>query len=526
MSEELENSLQQAVETYLNDRLRAINEQVSRLQNEVGEALTRLRENAGSQSLEGTALSAAIFAHLQSARGQRLTGATTPTAQASDAGAIRRAVEAIQQQQSQTDILKALLTGAVQFAERAALFVIKNEQAIGWRSCRAGDAENLEMIGGVSLPMTSQTTVTQAATSGVTQSAEGPSSENQLLIDQLGGHPQIITAIPLSARGKVVAVLYADAARAGAINSDALEILARMGAMTVSLPTNQRAAQVPVEQREVPHQAEASSEATQREVAEAPPTYASEMSPVTERGIQAEAPPTYTPEMSPVTERGFQAELPPTYVPDVSSVTAETERGIQAEAPPTYMPEVELQPETVSAEAVTESIPEHVSETETPPVETAPMAAPEPPAPEVTQETSPLPATQHVTPPPTPSRFISDYVTPLGSTRRGISEPELPIEVGEEERRLHNDARRFARLLVSEIKLYNEPKVKEGRTNNDLYDRLREDIDRSRQMYDKRVAAPVAARHDYFHQELVNTLAEGDPNKLGSNYPGSATVSA
>jgi hypothetical protein len=102
----------------------------------------------------------------------------------------------------------------------------------------------------------------------------------------------------------------------------------------------------------------------------------------------------------------------------------------------------------------------------------------------------------------------------------------LPVEVsGDEERRLHNDARRFARLLISEIKLYNEQKVAEGRSEHDLYDRLREYIDRSREMYDKRVKAEVAARYDYFHGELVNTLAEGDVSKLGSNYPG-ATVNA
>jgi hypothetical protein len=87
---------------------------------------------------------------------------------------------------------------------------------------------------------------------------------------------------------------------------------------------------------------------------------------------------------------------------------------------------------------------------------------------------------------------------------------------------LHNDARRFARLLVSEIKLYNEQKVREGRTQGDIYERLREDIDRSRQMYDKRVAPPVAARYDYFYHELVSTLAEGDPSKLGSDYPDQA----
>lgn len=99
---------------------------------------------------------------------------------------------------------------------------------------------------------------------------------------------------------------------------------------------------------------------------------------------------------------------------------------------------------------------------------------------------------------------------------------DLPIEVGEDERRLHNDARRFARLLVSEIKLYNEQKVKEGRDSSDLYDRLKEAIDRSREMYDKRVQPPVAAKFDYFHYELVNTLAEGDDNKLGADYPGAA----
>jgi hypothetical protein len=99
---------------------------------------------------------------------------------------------------------------------------------------------------------------------------------------------------------------------------------------------------------------------------------------------------------------------------------------------------------------------------------------------------------------------------------------DLPIEVSEDERRLHNDARRFARLLVSEIKLYNEQKVKEGREGNDLYDRLREAIDRSREMYDKRVQPPVAAKFDYFHYELVSNLAEGDSNKLGSSYPGAS----
>jgi len=116
--------------------------------------------------------------------------------------------------------------------------------------------------------------------------------------------------------------------------------------------------------------------------------------------------------------------------------------------------------------------------------------------------------------------------SPTTARRRYGTDLELPVAVsGEEERRLHVDARRFARLLVSEIKLYNEQKVQEGRAQSDLYDRLREYIDRSRDMYDKRVKPEVAQSYDYFHHELVTTLAEGDAGKLGNAYPG-ATVSA
>jgi len=64
-------------------------------------------------------------------------------------------------------------------------------------------------------------------------------------------------------------------------------------------------------------------------------------------------------------------------------------------------------------------------------------------------------------------------------------------------------------------KLYNEEQVLEGRRNRDLYVRLKEDIDRSRQIYDERVHESVRGTTDYFHQELVRSLAGGDPRALG-----------
>jgi hypothetical protein len=71
-------------------------------------------------------------------------------------------------------------------------------------------------------------------------------------------------------------------------------------------------------------------------------------------------------------------------------------------------------------------------------------------------------------------------------------------------------ARRYARLLVSEIKLYNEGAVRVGRERRDLRTRLREEIDRARRLYEQRVGASVPDPESYFHQELVQTLAEGD----------------
>jgi hypothetical protein len=83
---------------------------------------------------------------------------------------------------------------------------------------------------------------------------------------------------------------------------------------------------------------------------------------------------------------------------------------------------------------------------------------------------------------------------------------------------MHRKAQRFARLLVDEIKLYNQAKVAEGRRNKDLYDRLKEDIDKSRGTFQKRYGSTAAASADYFYYELLRSLAEDDVSILGSNF--------
>jgi hypothetical protein len=100
------------------------------------------------------------------------------------------------------------------------------------------------------------------------------------------------------------------------------------------------------------------------------------------------------------------------------------------------------------------------------------------------------------------------------------SAPVASTQMSPEDSDTHRKAQRFARLLSDEIKLYNQVKVTEGRKNRDLYDRLKEDIDKSRMTYHKRYGNTVAASADYFNHELVRSLAEDDVSLMGPNFRG------
>ena len=135
----------------------------------------------------------------------------------------------------------------------------------------------------------------------------------------------------------------------------------------------------------------------------------------------------------------------------------------------------------------------------------------------VTAATPAAPAPAPAAPKASPRAFEStgedrpstQFVPPPNLQRGGAGGPAT------EETKKHDEARRFARLLVSEIKLYNEAKVEQGRKNNDLYERLKEDIDRSRQMYDERIGEDVRKNSNYFYDELVRVLADGNADILG-----------
>jgi len=442
VSEQLEESLRHEIGSYVERRLSEFKQEIAQLQNQLNESLKQILEREGETQWDGS-LAAAVAEHLRAAheRGIELAASESTRAQASsDMAIVKAAIDEIVGQQSQSEILKTLVNRASSFAPRVAFFVIKGEQALGWRARGFQGTVGDEAVQQITLPLLADTVVGEVAKSRSTWSGTPDShAEDHLLLNRLGEQaPQRIVAVPLVVRGRTVAVLYADSAGldSEAINLEALETLARVAGMAVELLSVSLAA--------------------------AARSQAEPAAPAEPLAETIEAAPTYTP------EREYE-ETPP----------AEP-------APSAAVEEEQISPEPVSLTSDSESI--------------AVVPASEP---------TPEPAA-----PPVPRRRYASH------------EAELPVEVhDDEERRQHNDARRFARLLVSEIKLYNEQRVAEGRSNGDLYERLREYIDRSREMYDKRVKTLVSAKYDYFHHELVRTLAEGDASKLGDAYPGT-TVSA
>jgi hypothetical protein len=491
-SEELEKGLRDEINSYLNLRLSALQEEITRLQSQVNEAFTRLLERSSDATQTDTSVAITISEHIRAAHERGLEEAAAESARtkaSSDIALLKAAIDDIDDQRSQSDILSTLVNSAASFAPRIAFFVIKNERAMGWRARGLEGTVGDDAVREISLPLSADTLLSDVVRSRATWSgAPGHNADDHLLTGKLGGEPpQRMVAVPLAVRGRAVAVLYADSAAlpSDAIKLEALETLVRVAKMAVELLSVTRPAPdtrpARIEQPAAQPSEEAAAPATDTtETEDAPP-------PPAVAEAEQQQPETHSARPSSVYDQWSSAPV----------------AGEQAPAPPeekAYDPDATLVHEVAPVQTDY-----YAGGSETPTAETTPVSS--------------FNAEQQQ-----PATSAPDFVAPLGGTTRrwGRGDEALPIEVPDDEKRLHNDARRFARLLVSEIKLYNEQKVQEGRTQGDIYERLREDIDRSRQMYDKRVAPPVAARYDYFHQELVNTLAEGDPGKLGNDYPGAS----
>jgi hypothetical protein len=314
-----------------------------------------------------------------------------------------------------SEVLTYLVNEVGQYVDRAAMFIVKGQSAIGWY---ARGAQPPEIIKSINVPLNADTVFRlvhnsrHALRGHITQS---PGTSQALA--RLGGEPQGILAVPLILRDKLAAILYCDSYQEEipANDADLIEILVSFAGKNIDLLSG------------------------------AP-------KPATSPGTTGSS-----------TDRAAALRAAGEEVRERAGVP-------RAAAPPPAPPPTEGEgTSTVMFSAQSFAA---MKQQAAAPARPAPAPAPRPAA----------PAARPVSP---------------------------------DDQKAHEDAKRFARLVVSEIKLYNESKVNEGRRHKDIYERLKEDIERGRQMYSDRVATHVRESTNYFYEELVRILAGGDAAALG-----------
>ncbi|HEY8233172.1 MAG TPA: hypothetical protein VIJ10_10960 [Vicinamibacteria bacterium] len=330
-----------------------------------------------------------------------------PAAGVADYSGLKAAIAAIEKGTNLSEVLTQLMAEVTRHVERAAMFIVKNNAAVGWH---ARGFDHPEAVKTLTIPLTADTVfrLAHGSRSGARGHVNHSPATAQAL-GRLGGTPQGILAVPLILRDKVAAILYCDTTQdeMPTATADLVELMVSFAGKVIDV-------------------------------------------------LSA--------------------------APKVPAVTGGTSPGVRAVPPP-----------VPAADGFgTGSM-------------RLPGALRPPPAPAPV----PAPAARPATSPPLRPAAFTPGPPPVAAPA-----PVRPSPAPEEQK-AHEDAKRFARLVVSEIKLYNEAKVTEGRKTRDIYERLKEDIERGRQMYTDRVPAPVRDASDYFQDELVRILAGGDAAALG-----------
>jgi hypothetical protein len=336
-----------------------------------------------------------------------------PPAPTADYSGLKASLAAVDKGANLSEVLTHLVTEVARHVERAAMFIVKSNAAVGWY---ARGFDHNDAVKAVSVPLTADTVfrLVQSSRQPVRgHTTHSPATAQAL--GRLGGDAQGFLGVPLILRDKVAAVLYCDTSQdeLPPAAADVVEILVAYAGKVIDLLS-------------------------------AAPRQAAAGAPGTSPGVRPPAP-------APSPADSFAPGLP------IGTGTIRPQP-----APP-------LRPPTIPPGRMPAPVPVMAP---------TPLPAPTPP------------------PPAPPSTPPSRAVAP-------------------EDQKAHDDAKRFARLVVSEIKLYNEAKVTEGRKTKDIYERLKEDIERGRQMYHDRVPPAVRDVSDYFRDELVRILAGGDPAALG-----------
>jgi hypothetical protein len=391
---------------------------------------------------------------------------------------LARAVGEIQLGSSQREILRALLDTSARYASRVALFVVKGSHATGWQA--RGFAYN-DAVKDFALDENAPAVVQAIGRSmggyavGGHVPASAPTADLDARFLQEFGTPASGEAciLPLILKDKVAALVYADGGTGaeGWFNNGALELLVLSASAWLEVNSLRKHAHKEPAHAENHAASSQGVPAAELPWPQAPPPHA---------GSAYHDPfavPAHDHAMAAVASAGEVSATVASVAGEVPAMAAETE---------------------VSTPELQYSV---VEETEPGLVELMPV------------ELMPIEPVLIEPVPPEP--------LPIGhaeSTSPAASEAPPDASISPEDQGIHRKAQRFARLLVDEIKLYNQANVAEGRKNKDLYDRLQEPIEKSRATYQKRYGNTVAASADYFQHEIIRSLAEDDLSIMGANF--------
>lgn len=452
-----------------------VRESIERMVGEIRSSIEDVRVvvdsqlKAALQSVQADVNSISFLPQIQKsvAELEESLAAQAPAAAAAPEGAgaarVKTAIQSIERGKSQVDVLNALLEQCLELGSRAALLILRGETFSGWKgvgfSAHGGNDEMIKRFNAAPglIPELDR----------VLRNEQVVEWDGANLATRLGvGNSVRAILVPMVIKDKVAAAVYVDAIEdaAARFDTDAIELLVFTTGLLVDTLAIRKKIPSPSLRPAGP-----GVTATRVSTPATPP--------------QA-APPAAPPPAAPA--RAPEPAVPKRTDAGTVAIDASQLREMMAAQRPTFNVPADHEFGAPGTGPGTVKVPA--------------TPAPEPPS-------KPPAAATHA--PAAEDRPSTQYIPPANLARGGAAGPQT------DDGKKHDEARRFARLLVSEIKLYNESKVDQGRKNNDLYERLKEDIDRSRQMYDERIADDVRKVSNYFYDELVRILADGRAEALG-----------
>ncbi len=416
---------------------------------------------------------------------------------------------------SQSELLRALLPMLSDHVGRAVVLVIRDGVISAWSGIGFADGEKLRgWHGGVAASQNFQRLVETSKPLSVTP------AKDPLLSEWLQGDafPAEGVLLPISLRGKLMGIVYMDHQGRQPWNVEAAQSLNAIACWLIDTLHHRSTVPTPTLAEIATADAQQESFADD-EVFQPPPEPQAAVPPPE---IVVEETPAPTPFEPPVVEPPV-VPTPPEPEIDTSGEDAiefesVSEEDFQQPEVVEDVPALDYDFEPQSAPTEPEPAGAGFDPTATVRIDaTDGIASPEAP-PQPPEIPTPAPAQPPAIPQP-------EGVDQPSAVERQAPPPVRPVEppadvstgaaqAADEDAR-QEEARRFARLLVSEIKLYNEDEVERGRSEKDIGARLKEDIDRSREMYEKRIPEDVRTGHDYFRDELIRILADGDADALG-----------